>query len=148
LQNNPNLRNNPMKKSTLAATLLILIIALASQPVGADLSWSVLKELNLEGQPLDVATSADGQTLFILVSGEIHVFSVPENAISKKIPVEKGFNRIAYAPALHALVVTGGESKALQILKLQDIHQLDLSGLPFRGPENAPVTVVVFSGYQ
>jgi hypothetical protein len=73
---------------------------------------------------------------------------VAEKEIKKKIPVGKDFNRIAYAPALHALVVTGGESKALQILKLQDIHQLDLSGLPFKGPENAPVTVVVFSGYQ
>jgi hypothetical protein len=76
------------------------------------------------------------------------VYSVTENQIKKKIPVDKGFNRITYAPALHALVVTAGESKALQILKLQDIHQLDLSGLPFKGPENAPVTVVVFSGYQ
>jgi hypothetical protein len=137
-----------MKKTGIAAMILFCAVALTSHAVPADLSWSVLKELNLEGQPLDVATSADGQTLFILVPGEIHVFSVTENAISKKIPVDKGFNRIAYAPALHALVVTGGESKALQILKLQDIHQLDLSGLPFKGPENAPVTVVVFSGYQ
>jgi hypothetical protein len=137
-----------MKKTGIAAMLLFCTVFLTTHAVPADLSWKIISEVALEGEPLDVAASADGQTLFILVPGEIHVFSVTENAISKKIPVEKGFNRIAYAPALHALVVTGGESKALQILKLQDIHQLDLSGLPFKGPENAPVTVVVFSGYQ
>jgi hypothetical protein len=63
-----------MKKSTLAATLLILIIALAAQPVGADLSWKIISEVALEGEPLDIAATADGQTLFILVPGEI-VFS-------------------------------------------------------------------------
>jgi hypothetical protein len=137
-----------MKKSTLAATLLILIIALAAQPVGADLSWKIIREVALEGEPLDIATTADGQTLFILVPGEIVVYSAAEKEIRKKIPVGKDVNRITYAPALHALVVSSSESKAIQILKLQDIHQLDLSGLPFKGPENAPVTVVVFSGYQ
>jgi hypothetical protein len=137
-----------MKKSTLAATLLILIITLAAQPVGADLSWKIIREVALEGEPLDIATTADGQTLFILVPGEIVVYSAAEKEIRKKIPVGKDVNRITYAPALHALVVSSSESKAIQILKLQDIHQLDLSGLPFKGPENAPVTVVVFSGYQ
>jgi protein-disulfide isomerase len=39
-------------------------------------------------------------------------------------------------------------SKTLKILKLQDLYEVDLSGLPFKGPENAPVTVVVFSDYQ
>lgn len=128
--------------------LLICIVALIAQPVLAGLSWTILKELNLEGEPLDVASSADGQSLFILVPGAILVYSVTENQVKKKIPVDKGFDRITYAPALHALVVTAGGSKTLRILKLQDIHKLDLSGLPFKGPESAPVTIVVFSGYQ
>jgi len=137
-----------MKKTGIVAMLLFCTVALTSYAVPADLSWKIISELALDGEPLDIAAAADGQTLFVLVPGEIVVYSVGEKEIKQKIPVGKDVNRITYAPALHALVVSSGQSKALQILKLQDIHQLDLSGLPFRGPEDAPVTVVVFSGYQ
>jgi len=114
----------------------------------ADLSWKTLRELNLEKEPLDVAASEDGQSVFILVPGEIVVYSVTASGVEKKIPVDKAFDRITYSPKLHALVLTGSGSKTLRILKLQDIHELDLSGSPFKGPENAPVTIAVFSDYQ
>ena len=134
-----------MKKIWVAAALSVFLLC---GPVLADLSWKTLKELNLEREPLDVTASADGQSVFILVPGEIVVYSVTADEVEKKIPVDKDFDRITYSPKLHALVLTGRGSKALKILKLQDIYELDVSGLPFRGPENAPVTVVVFSDYQ
>jgi protein-disulfide isomerase len=134
-----------MKKIWLAAAVVVFFFC---SPAWADLSWKTLKELNLEREPLGVAASADGKSLFILLKGEIVVYSVPGNGIEKKIPVEKEFDSIAYSPGLHALVLTGSGSKTLKILKLQDIHHVDVSGLPFTGPENAPVTVAVFSDYQ
>lgn len=137
-----------MTKSKSMAVFLISLLALTVHPVWADLSWSTLTEFSLQGEPLDVASSGDGKSLFILAPGEVHVYSIPENALEKKIPVGEGFDRITYSPALHALVLTARGSKTLKILKLQDIHALDLSGLPFKGPEGAPVSVVVFSGYQ
>jgi hypothetical protein len=135
-------------KSKVVAVFLISFLASAVHPVWADLRWTTLAELTLQGEPLDVTSSADGKSLFVLTPGEILVYSTPENALEKKIPVGEGFDRITYSPALHALVLTARGSKTLKILKLQDIHPLDLSGLPFKGPEGAPVTVVVFSGYQ
>jgi hypothetical protein len=134
-----------MKKIWIRAALLGFFFC---SPARADLSWTTLKEFNLEGEPLDVASSADGQFLFVLVPGEIVVYSIPGNVIKRKIPVEESFDRITYTPGLHALVVTARGSKTLRVLKLQDIHELDFSGLPFKGPENAPVTVAVFSGYE
>ena len=134
-----------MKKIWVAAALCLFLFC---GPVLADLSWKTLKDLNLDREPLDVTASEDGQSVFILVPGEILVYSVAKDEVEKKIPVDKDFDRITYSPKLHALVLTGRESKALKILKLQDIYELDVSGLPFRGPENAPVTVVVFSDYQ
>jgi hypothetical protein len=134
-----------MKKMLLAAAVLGFFLC---TPAWADLSWTTLRELNLETEPQDVAVSEDGQSVFILVPGEILVYSVPGNTVEKKIPVDKGFDRIAYSPKLHAVVLTGSGSKAMKILKLQEIYQIDVSGLPFRGPENAPVTMAVFSDYQ
>jgi hypothetical protein len=134
-----------MKKIWLAAALLGFFFC---SPAWADLNWRTLNELNLEKEPLDMAASADGQTVFILVPGEIIVYDLPNNKVEKKIPVESGFDRLTYAPKIHAVVLAGSQSKLLRIIKLEDIYQLDLSGLPFQGPENAPVTVAVFSDYQ
>lgn len=135
-------------KLGLKAVLLICISFAALHPAWAGLSWKTLTELRLEGEPLDVAASEDGQSVFVLLSGEILVYSVQRNQVEKKIPIDQPFDRITYSPKLNALVLTGTRSKALKILKLQDIHEIDVSGLPFKGPENAPVTVAVFSDYQ
>ena len=139
-----------MEKETVMKKIWLLAVLLGfftCSSAWADLSWKTLRDLNLEKEPLDVAASVDGQSLFILVPGEIIVYSVTRNEITKKIPVENGFDRVTYAPRLHAIVVTASVPKILRVIKLQDIHELDLSGLPYKGPENAPVTIVVFSGY-
>jgi len=133
------------RKIWVAAAILGLFF---SAPAWADVSWSTLRELSLDREPLDVAASADGESVFILLPGEVLVYSVQGSAVEKRIPVDKGFDRMTYAPRLHGLVLTGSGSKSLKILKLQDIHELDVSGLPFMGPENAPVTIAVFSDYQ
>lgn len=134
-----------MKKSCLAAALLGFFFC---STAWADLSWKTLSEFSLEKEPLDIAATEDGQSVFVLIPGEILVYSVPRNAIEKKIPVDGEFDRVTYSPKTHSLVLSGSSSKLLKILKLQDIHRLDLAGLPFRGPEGAPVTIAVFSDYQ
>lgn len=140
-----------MKKETVMKKIWLLAVLLgffSCSSAWADLSWKTMRDFNLEKEPLDVASSADGQSLFILVPGEIIVYSVIGNEIKKKIPIDNGFDRITYAPRLHAIIVTASGSKTLRVVKLQDIHEFDLSGLPYKGAENAPVTIVVFSGYQ
>ncbi len=134
-----------MKKVWLAMALFGFFLC---SPAWADLSWRTLNELNLEKEPLDVAASTDGQTVFILVPGEIIVYDLSNNKVEKKIPVETGFDRLTYAPKINAVVLAGSRSNLLRIIKLEEIYQLDLSGLPFQGTENAPVTVAVFSDYQ
>ena len=134
-----------MKKIWLTAALLGFFFC---SPAWADLHWRTLNELNLEQEPLDVAASADGQMIFILVPGEVIVYDLPGNKVEKKIPVETGFDRLTYAAKINAVVLAGSRSKLLRVIKLEEVYHFDLSGLPFRGPENAPVTVVVFSDYQ
>ena len=137
-----------MKKYLVSPVCAFLTVMLMTLPVSAGLSWKTIEDLRLEQQPLDVAASGDGRFLFVLAPGQVLVYSVSGNGIDQRIPVEKDFDSIAYAPGLHAVVLTSSGSRNLRILKLHDIHELDLSGLPFKGPENAPVTIAVFSGYQ
>jgi hypothetical protein len=118
------------------------------QVFAADLELTERKQLKLDVSPLDTATSADGQWLFILTPGEIIVYSAFEDKISKGIPIDKGFDRLTYSAKTNSLILSSRSEKAVKIIQLELIHQFDISGLPLKGPENAPVTVAVFGDYQ
>ena len=116
--------------------------------VQADMEWRILKDLNLQATPLDVTPSADGQWLFILTPGEILVYSFQEGKITDRISVDKGFDRIASLPRANALTLTSSTKKELRIILLEVVHKIDVTGLTFKGPQNAPVTIAVFTDYQ
>ena len=141
-----------MKKGVM--TVLILAMGLAvswsffPQIVRSDFEWRILNDLNLTTAPLDVAPAADGQRLFILTAGEILVYSIPEEKITDRIPVDKDFDRIAALPRADMLTITSSGKKALQIIVLESVYKIDVTGLPFKGPQHATVTVAVFTDYQ
>ena len=128
-------------------SFMISCISVA-QVFAADLELTERKQLKLDVSPLDTATSADGQWLFILTPGEIIVYSAFEDKISKGIPIDKGFDRLTYSAKTNSLILSSRSEKAVKIIQLELIHQFDISGLPLKGPENAPVTVAVFGDYQ
>ena len=128
-------------------TLMISWISIP-QVFAADLELTERKQLKLDVSPLDTATSADGQWLFILTPGEIIVYSAFEDKISKGIPIDKGYDRLTYSGKTNSLVLSSRSEKAVKIIQLELIHQFDISGLPLKGPENAPVIVAVFGDYQ
>ena len=121
---------------------------LVPQVFAANLELTERKQLTLDVSPLDVAASADGQWLYILTPGEIIVYSVLEDKISKGIPIDKGFERLTYSARDNVLILSSRSEKAVKIIQLALIHQFDNAGHPIKGPENAPVTVAVFGDYQ
>ena len=118
------------------------------QIVQADLEWRVIKDLDLKTTPLDVAPSLDGKWLFILTSGEILVYSFTEGRITDRIPVDKDFDKIASLPRADMFTIASTTKKALQIILFEAVYKIDVTGLPFKGPQDASVTVVVFDDYQ
>jgi hypothetical protein len=130
--------------------ILSLIVgwALVPQVFAADLELTERKQLKLDVSPLDIAASADGQWLFILTPGEIIVYSAFEDKISKGIPIDKGFDSLTYSARDNSLILSSRSDKAVKIIQLELIHQFDISGLPLKGPKNAPVTMAVFGDYQ
>jgi len=114
----------------------------------AEVEWRTIKELDLKADPLDIFQSPDGQLLFILTRGEVLIYSSRQQTITDKIPVDKEFDRIAYSPQTKALTLSSSSKKNLLLISLEFIQKFDLSGLPYKGPEDAPVILVVFSDYQ
>jgi hypothetical protein len=113
-----------------------------------DLEWSARKGLDLGVSPLDVATSADGEWLFVLTPDQLLVYSAPENRLLKQIPVGGDFDRLAHSPKDNVVVLSSSSGKSLKFIELDLVHAFDVAGLPFKGPKDAPVTVAVFGDYQ
>ena len=138
------------KKTVIFVSAILAMAAWAFFPraVQADVEWKVFKSLDLKATPLDVAPSMDGQRLFVLTAGEILVYSIPEGRITDHIPVDKEFDRIVSLPRGDALSISSSKKKLLQVILLENIYKIDVSGLPFKGPKDAPVTVAVYDDYQ
>ncbi len=140
-----------MKRTTMLLVLTFLLVAgrtFFPPIVQADFEWKVIRDLDLQTTPLDVAPSADGKWLYILTPGEILVYSFPEAKITDRIPVDKDFDRVVSLPRADALTLSSTAKKAIQIILLEAVYKIDVGGLPFRGPQDALVTVVVFDDYQ
>ena len=98
--------------------------------------------------PLFLLHQRTGYLFFLLSPGKIHIYSVSENRVVNIIPVTKDFDRLTYSIKDNTLVLTSSASGTLKIIRVDPIHKIDISSLPFKGSENAPVTITVFDDYQ
>jgi hypothetical protein len=55
---------------------------------------------------------------------------------------------IGTSPNGDYLMLADSKNKTLEMVKISFVVDIDISGLPFKGPANAPVVVAVFSDYQ
>ena len=133
---------------SLSLIALFIVTAGFVGPVSAELEWTVRKQVPLTSAPLDNAVSADGQSLYILSAGEILVYSLSRNKTINTIPIEGEYDRISVSPKGNSLIVTSSAAKSLKIIDLEFIQNIDISGLPLKGPADAPITIAVFSDYQ
>ena len=140
----------PIRKRLIFGIFLSLTVSWICVPhlFPAEVDWTIKKQLNLEASPLDISTSVDGRWIFILVPGEVLVYSVSEDKVVNRIPVDEAFDTLTHSARSNTLVLGSGSEKTLRIIQLELIHKIDISGLPFKGPENAPVTMAVFGDYQ
>jgi len=138
-----------MKKAPIIfGVVLVISLLYAPAVLPATIDWTISGELDLKAPPADMSASADGKWLYILSAGEITVYSFAENKIVNRIAVDKAFDKMIYLKEKNALVVTSHSGKTVQIIQLEEVHQFDISGLPFQGSKSAPVTIAVFSDYQ
>ena len=114
----------------------------------ASVEWNIYKTLKLNTQPLDVAVSKNGNSIFVLTkSGKILIYS-PDGKLKDTINVGNHVDQIKSGPTEEWLFLSSFKNKTIEILHVDFVQHLDISGSPYKGPENAPVTIVVFSDFQ
>jgi hypothetical protein len=114
----------------------------------AEIDTTLIKQTNLDVQPLDIAASVDGKTIYVLARGEILVYSIDEGKVSSRIPIDKEFDKLTYAARDNVLILSSSSSKTLKIIQVDFIYKIAIDGLPFKGPIDAAVTIAVFDDYQ
>lgn len=140
-----------MKKTvTFIACVFVALAVWISFPhiSRADVEWKIVKDLDLKETPRDIAPSLDGKWLYILTPGEVAIYSFPEGTITDRVSVDKSFDRITPLPWPDTLVISSSTKKVLQVVLLERSYRIDVAGSPFKGPQEAPVTIVVFDDYQ
>jgi len=140
-----------MRKMHIVAMFILVVLSFClyvPRFVYADVEWTLGKQRSLEVAPLDIASSSDGQWIYILTPGEIDVYSVLVDKVVSRIPIDKTFDRISYAAQMNSLVVSSSTAKTMRLIQLEMIQKFTYDGLAFKGLEKAPVTIAVFSDYQ
>ena len=137
-----------MKRKVVVCLLAILIIpGLFTQSL-ASVEWNIHKTLKLDTQPLDVAVSQNGNSIFVLTeSGRILIYSSDGN-LKDTIDVGNHVDQIKSGPTEEWLFLSSRKNKTIEILHVDFIQHIDISGSPFKGAQNAPVVIAVFSDFQ
>lgn len=130
--------------------LLIVILGMLTLAgtAHASVGLTTIKDMKLTVRPLDVAVSSDGKHFFVLAPGQLLVYSLPQGKLSNRITLNKPFDRLTYSENTKNLILTSSTTGSLRIIRVKTVYAIDISGCPFKGPADAPVTLVVFDDYQ
>jgi hypothetical protein len=130
---------------------LIIVIVMGSLTVcyaAGSVEWNVIKTMQLEATPIDVAVSPDRRHIFVLTEqGQILIYT-PGGPLKDKIDVGNQFDHIKVGPIGEHLFLGSRKNKSVQIVKLDFIQNINISGSPFKGPEDATVIIAVFDDFE
>jgi hypothetical protein len=92
--------------------------------------------------------SLNGRYIYILTEkGEILVYT-SNGRLKDTVSVDTHVESIEAGPREDVLLLTNGKEKTVQVITLDLIQDIDISGSPFRGNADAPVVVAVFSDFE
>lgn len=145
-----------MNRFSLALTALFLAVfslstAFASAPaegINQKVEWSTNSLWNTDFKPLQLVHSLDGKKVFILGDDQkIHIFS-PDGTLLGSVTVGEGVSDIDIAPYGETLYLINAKEKTFSSLSISIIADLEVGSSPVKGPENAPVTIIVFTDFE
>jgi hypothetical protein len=136
-----------IRSITIFAMVIVLGVAVNGIAAGS-VEWSILKTLQLEASPIDVAVTPDGRRIFVLTEqGEILIYS-STTQLEDKIDVGKHVDHLKLGPRGETLILSSHANKTVEIVTVDFIQKINTTGAPFKGAENAAVVIAVFNDFQ
>ena len=101
-----------------------------------------------KGKIVDTDISGDGSLFLALTDNkEVLVHSV-QGMPPVQIQLDRNYDSITASPAANIIFLTDSDAQITKVFKISFIQEFSYEGSPFKGPENAPVTIAVFSDFQ
>jgi protein-disulfide isomerase len=129
-------------------TLLVLAGLAAPVQAEAGIDWQVLGNIDVGAEIRDMAISAEGRWIYVLTAAnEIRIYT-SGGKLKGAMPIDPGYARIKTGPRDDILLVSNQNEKRVQLVSVNPINDFNLTDAPTKGPENAPVTIAVFSDFE
>ena len=128
----------------LSALLIIMGTAVVSP---ANVEWSLEHTFQVDQTPLDMAVSPDGKHIFVLTGSGIFIYS-QDGKLEDKIDVGYPVDQMKVGPEGKQLFLTSRKNKTVQAVDIDFIVDINVSGSPYKGRQDAPVVIAVFSDFQ
>lgn len=141
-------------KMFLACTALLFTAAnlqaetISSSGKNERLEWKVQKEWKIDGKPLDIAHSLDHKLVFILNQDRQVLVYDKNGQLQGRIPVGEGVGAIDIAPQGESLYLIDTEAGSFTSVAISFVVDIDVTGAPYKGNVNAPVTVALFTDFE
>jgi hypothetical protein len=138
-----------------AACLLSLTAAFATNALAVPdsgqagrVEWNLQQNWPTAVKTLDMVHSLDGKMVYILSDKmTVEVFN-NQGQLQGSIPVEEGVSAIDIAPQGEMLYLINNKTQTFSAVSVSFVMQVDITGSPFRGPADAPVTIALFTDFE
>jgi hypothetical protein len=132
----------------LLLTVAVVLGAFTNSYASDNVEWNIFKTLQLDATPIDVSVSSDGRWIFVLTDqGEVLIYSSSKK-MEGKIHVGQHVDQIKSGPGGDTLIITSSQNKTVQVVSLDFFQKINVSGAPFKGPEDAAVVIAVFDDFE
>ncbi len=141
-----------MKRYTIPIAVFLALLLVFSS-AHARVEWKTINSFKDKGAALDIATSLDGNWIYILSSGGKIKIYAPDGTLNDTIDVDPAMDRIdtsglSIANIPDKLVVSSSKTGAVQEILLEFVVDINAEGSPFKGKADAPVVLAVYSDFQ
>ncbi|MEE4243411.1 MAG: thioredoxin domain-containing protein, partial [Desulfopila sp.] len=145
-----------MNFSTIVSVAAAMIFAMSGsipavanqQGASSNLEWQVVQQWQLPESPVDIVHSLDGKYVFVLTNNKQVLVYTAAGKLEGSLPVDEGVNAIDIAPRAEMLYLIDSKQNSFTTLSISFVKEINTAGSPFRGPENAPVTLVLFTDFE
>lgn len=133
---------------TLVPLLLLVSMAMPASIPASKMDWNVIKTLAIKDEPIDLAFSTSRNQIYVLTSaGELLIYGT-DGSLMETITIGSGFDQLRHIQGSDILFLSSRRDKSVQIIELEYVQNIDLSGSPTKGPADAPVGIAVFTDFQ
>lgn len=112
------------------------------------IEWKLQQNWPTAVKTLDMVHSLDGKLVYILSDKQtVEIFN-SQGQLQGSIPVEEGVSAIDIAPLGEMLYLINNQTQTFSAVGVSFVVDVDITGSPFKGPTDAPVTIALFTDFE